>query len=379
LSIESKYDIAIIGGGLAGLALSIQCARMGYRTVLFEKDTYPFHKVCGEYISLESWNFLQDLGLPLSDMQLPIINRVLITTPNGNYIETPLPLGGFGISRYTIDHLLANIARQEGVTVLEATKVTNVIYRNNAFLVFSGKGEIEARVVAGAYGKRGNLDIKWKREFTQVKPNALNHYIAVKYHIRTHHPADLIALHNFEQGYCGISQIEENKYCLCYLTSASNLRKSRNDISIMENNILMRNPFLERIFSNAEWLYEEPLTISRISFNKKTQVENHVLMIGDTAGLIAPLCGNGMSMALHSSKLAFDEMHSFLQGRINRYEMEIQYTQQWEKHFGRRLQAGRLLQRFFGSSTLSNLLIKTVKPFPKFVSFLIQQTHGKPF
>jgi flavin-dependent dehydrogenase len=379
LSLQPKYDIAIIGGGLAGLGLAIQCARAGYKTVLFEKDKYPFHKVCGEYISLESWNFLQDLGLPLSDMQLPIINRLLITTPNGNYFESTLPLGGFGISRYTIDHLLANIARHEGVTVLEETKVVNVVYRNNALVVYSSKGETEVAVAAGAYGKRGNLDVKWKRHFTKVKPNALNHYIAVKYHIRTHHPSDLIALHNFENGYCGISQIEENKYCLCYLTTAANLRKWRNDISSMERNILMKNPFLEKIFSTAEMLYDEPLTISRISFNKKTQVENHVLMIGDTAGLIAPLCGNGMSMALHSSKLAFEEINSFLQNRINRYEMEIQYTEQWEKHFGRRLQAGRFLQTFFGNSKLSNLLIKTVKPFPKFVSFLIQQTHGKPF
>jgi len=290
-----------------------------------------------------------------------------------------LPLGGFGISRYTLDKLLANIAIQEGVTLLEDTKVVNVAYRNNSFLLFSSKGETEATVVAGAWGKRGNLDVKWKRHFTQVKPNKLNHYIAVKYHIRTHHAADLIALHNFENGYCGISQIEENKYCLCYLTTAANLRKSRNDISSMEKDILMKNPFLEKIFSTAEILYEEPLTISRISFNKKTQVENHVLMLGDTAGVIAPLCGNGMSMALHSSKLAFEEINSFLQERINRYEMEIQYTQQWEKHFGRRLQAGRFLQSFFGSSFLSNLLIKTVKPFPKLVSFLIQQTHGKPF
>ena len=379
MNLQPKYDIAIIGGGLAGLGLAIQCARAGYKTALFEREKYPFHKVCGEYISFESWNFLQDLGLPLSDMQLPIINRVLITTPNGNYIESPLSLGGFGISRYTLDHLLANIARQEGVDLFEDCKVMNVAYRNNAFLIFTTKGETEATVAAGAYGKRGNLDIKWKRHFTKVKPNKLNHYIAVKYHIRTHHPADLIALHNFENGYCGISQIEENKYCLCYLTTAANLRNNRNDISSMERNVLMKNPFLEKIFSTAEILYQEPLTISRISFNKKTQVENHVLMIGDTAGLIAPLCGNGMSMALHSSKLAFEEINSFLQQRINRYEMEIQYTQQWEKHFARRLQAGRLLQSFFGSNFLSNLLIKTVKPFPKFVSFLIQQTHGKPF
>src|SRR6185436_6414515 len=128
----------------AGLAMAIQSARAGYKTVLFEREKYPFHKVCGEYISLESWNFLQDLGLPLSDMQLPVINRLLITTPNGNYIESTLPLGGFGISRYTIDKLLADIARQEGVTLLEETKVVNVVYRSNSFLLFTNKGDMEA-------------------------------------------------------------------------------------------------------------------------------------------------------------------------------------------------------------------------------------------
>jgi menaquinone-9 beta-reductase len=379
LSTDTKYDIAIIGGGLAGLALSIQCVRAGFSTILFEREKYPFHKVCGEYISLESWNFLQDLGVPLSDMQLPIISRLMISAPQGNYIESPLPLGGFGISRFTIDQMLANIAQREGVILMEETKVSDVIYRNNSFVIFSGKGEIEATIAAGAYGKRGNLDVKWKRQFTQVKPNKLNHYVGVKYHVRIEHPSDLIALHNFENGYCGISQIEDNTCCLCYLTTAGNLRKSRNDIHAMEKNILGKNPFLDHIFREAEMLYDEPLTISRISFNKKTQVENHVLMIGDSAGMITPLCGNGMSMALHGSKLAFEEISSFLQGKINRYELEIQYTQQWEKQFARRLQAGRFIQRFFGNAALSNFLVSSVKPFPKFISYLIQQTHGKPF
>jgi flavin-dependent dehydrogenase len=47
----TKYDVAIIGGGLAGLSLSIQLAKKNYSVVLFEKEKYPFHKVCGEYIS----------------------------------------------------------------------------------------------------------------------------------------------------------------------------------------------------------------------------------------------------------------------------------------------------------------------------------------
>ena len=62
---KEYYDIGIIGGGLAGLSFAIQSAKSGYNTILFEKETYPYHKVCGEYISLESWPFLEKLGVPL--------------------------------------------------------------------------------------------------------------------------------------------------------------------------------------------------------------------------------------------------------------------------------------------------------------------------
>src|SRR5687768_16661167 len=121
-----EYDVASVGGGLAGLSLAIQCARAGHSTVLFEKETYPFHRVCGEYISFENWNYLEELGIPLSDMNLPIINRLLISSPHGVTIESQLPLGGFGISRYLIDHLLYKIALKEGVHVMQATKVLDI-------------------------------------------------------------------------------------------------------------------------------------------------------------------------------------------------------------------------------------------------------------
>lgn len=80
------FDVAIVGGGLAGLSLSIQLAKAGYSVAVFEKEKYPFHKVCGEYISFESWNFLEELGVPLSDWNLPMIKRLLVSAPDGKDI-----------------------------------------------------------------------------------------------------------------------------------------------------------------------------------------------------------------------------------------------------------------------------------------------------
>ena len=300
---DRHYDIAIIGGGLAGLALAIQSAKQGYAVVLFEKEKYPYHKVCGEYISLESWNFLESLGIPLSKLNLPVIKQLEVSSPNGNIFKHELPLGGFGISRYKLDEMLANIARQHNVLLLEETKVNDVIFKNDAFIIHSSAGEFTSTVAAGCFGKRSNLDVKWNRTFVQQKPNKLNNYIGVKYHININRLADVIALHNFENGYCGISQIEDGKFCLCYLTTAVNLQKSNNSIEEMEKNILCKNPQLKKIFAEAEFLYETPVTISQISFEQKQQVEQHVLMIGDAGGMITPLCGNGMSMAFQSAEL----------------------------------------------------------------------------
>jgi flavin-dependent dehydrogenase len=119
--------------------------------------------------------------------------------------------------------------------------------------------------------------------------------------------------------------------------------------------------------------------MSHISYEKKTQVEGHVLLIGDAAGVVPPLVGNGMSMALHGSKIAFQCIDAFLKGQLARYEMEQEYIDRWNRQFGRRLWTGRFLQRWFSSDRRTNLLLYSLKPFPKFVSFLIRQTHGQPF
>jgi flavin-dependent dehydrogenase len=312
-------------------------------------------------------------------MNLPVISRVQVSAPNGKLLDHKLPLGGFGISRFLLDHRLVQIARNAGVVVKENMKVNDILFDQSGFSVETSQQAYKAKVVCGSFGKRSNIDIRWKRDFSIATKNKLNNYIAVKYHIKTEFPADTIALHNFDNGYCGIVKIEDDKYCLCYLTTANNLHKSKGSVPAMEKTILARNPHLKKIFAASKFLYEAPLTISQISFDKKTQVENHVLMTGDAAGMITPLCGNGMSMALHASKIAASQIDLFLEGSISRAEMEEQYSRQWNRQFSKRLKMGRRIQSLFANKWLTNYFIALVKPFPRLVNFLIRQTHGKPF
>jgi flavin-dependent dehydrogenase len=354
-------------------------SKLGHSVALLEKETYPFHKVCGEYISMESWNFLESLGLPLSAMNLPVINKLILSAPGGAVLKAPLPLGGFGISRYQIDNDLKNIALVSKVAVYEKCKVDEVIFTADAFTIHSNLGNFTSKVCCGTFGKKSNLDIKWKRDFIHHKNNKLSNYVGIKYHIKTNFAFDTIALHNFKDGYCGISKIEADKYCLCYLTNAFNLSNNNNSVEELEQNVLKKNKHLKHIFENSEFLFKAPLTISQVSFNKKSQVHEHILLMGDAAGMITPLCGNGMSMALHGSKIAAALVDDFLNDKINREQLEENYVHQWKKTFSTRLFTGRVIQQFFGKIWVTNFFIGTMKLLPFVTRWVIRQTHGKPF
>src|SRR3954468_21194592 len=143
----SEYDIGIIGGGLAGLSLAVLAVDAGYSVALFEKEEYPFHKVCGEYISLESYDFLQRLGLPLQDWNLPVIKKLQVSDMNGRLYNFPLDLGGFGVSRYCIDNALCELAKQKGVAVFTNEKVNEVSFEGEHHIIQTNKKNVTAKIV----------------------------------------------------------------------------------------------------------------------------------------------------------------------------------------------------------------------------------------
>jgi flavin-dependent dehydrogenase len=376
---SNSYHVAIIGGGLGGLTLAAQLADAGYSCIVFEKNKYPFHKVCGEYVSRESWDFLERLGLRVSHWDLPRIKRLQVTSPNGNLLKNELDPGGFGISRFKLDHELYLLAKQKGACVLENCKVYDCRFENDVFEVKSDKGIYSAQICIGAWGKQSNMDNGLARNFTKAIKKKDKNYIGVKYHIYFPFPEDLIELHNFKDGYCGISRVEKEICCLCYLTTVENLKKYRGDIKKMETEILMKNPALRAYFERGQFLFEEPLTISQIRIGYKSAVENNVLMLGDAAGSIAPLSGNGMSMAMRSSAMLYTLLNQYFQEQINREKLAIRYETFWKKEFKKRVQLSKNLQRLLKNELLTNVTISILKRADFLRKRMIRATHGEPF
>ncbi|TWI00502.1 flavin-dependent dehydrogenase [Flavobacterium tiangeerense] len=367
-------EVLIVGGGLAGLTAAIHLSKIGLQVTVIEKNSFPKHKVCGEYISNEVLPYLNWLDVDISHLNPTHITHLEFSTSSGKTIESKLPLGGFGISRFALDHYLYQIAIKNGCIFLQDT-VAEIVFADNEFNVTTAKNSIlKSEIVIGAFGKRSNIDQKMNRDFITKK----SHWLAVKAHYMGDFPNDLVGLHNFKGGYCGVSKVENDSINICYLADYETFKKYKN-IEEFQSNVLEQNPHLNEIFNKTKMLYEKPLTISQVSFEKKQAVENHILMIGDTAGLIHPLCGNGMAMAIHSAKIISELVDKYYTSEIkSREKLEEKYIKEWNFNFKERLKMGRFLSNILQNQKLSGILMRLLSIFPFLLPKIIKKTHGKP-
>ena len=371
---EANSDILIIGGGLAGLTSAIHLSKFGLKVTLIEKNEFPKHKVCGEYISNEVIPYLNYLAIDISILKPSNITDLEFSNSKGEIISAKLPLGGFGISRYVLDHYLFEKAKELGCKIIQDTVTESRFIENEFHVITNTNLKFKSKVVVGAFGKRSNMDQKLERDFIFKKSS----WLAVKAHYSGIFPNHLVGLHNFEGGYCGVSKVENDKINICYLVNYETFKKYKN-IEEFQSEVVSKNPNLKAVFDKSSLLFEKPLTISQISFEKKTAVENHILMIGDTAGLIHPLCGNGMAMAIHSAKIASELTIAFLDNKIDsRKKLEEKYTQLWNMNFKTRLAMGRFLSRLLVHKKLSAFVMQLLIIFPFLLTFIIKKTHGKP-
>ena len=187
-------EVIIIGGGLAGLTSAIHLSKLGFSVIVIEKNSYPKHKVCGEYISNEVLPYFDWLKINIEELKPTRIKNLQFSSESGRTIETKLPLGGFGISRYTLDFTLYKKALSQNCEIIE-DQVNEVIFKDDFFEVHLGSGKIlTSKVVLGGFGKRSNLDVKMKRNFIEKK----SPWLGVKSHYKGEFDETVVGLNNFK-------------------------------------------------------------------------------------------------------------------------------------------------------------------------------------
>ena len=275
------------------------------------------------------------------------------------------------MSRYALEQALLELALSYGVQLISESaeqleSVEEGVRLQTKLETYHGRAGI------AAYGKRASLDKKLGREFINKKAN----FMAAKWHAIGDFPAELVALHNFPGGYCGVSKVEDDRVNFCFIATYDSFKQHK-EINSFIQQVLTANPHLSKLLQESEMVFDKPLSIAQISFKDKPPVEGHWLMCGDTAGLIHPLSGNGMSMAIRSAELASKEILAFVNNETSLRNMLVGYRRAWHSEFKKRLKIGRLAARVFGSPGLSQFAVNLFKVFPSLLPYFIKQTHGR--
>lgn len=328
--------------------------------------------MCGEYLSAEVAAFFKSEGIDLDELTDYKLSQLTFTTESGKRIQATLPLGGYGISRHKLDYEIYKLVKQRATFLKD--KVISMSQNSASYRVQTASGlQLDCKQAIMATGKRSNLDKNLNREFIDKK----SPWLAVKRHYKYDMPVDQVQLHNFDGGYAGLSKVENGHVNLCYLSTFESFKRYKN-VDAFNESILAQSPHLQEFFENSTPVWEQPIAISQISFEQKKPVEQGIIMIGDTAGLIHPLCGNGMAMAIHSGKLAADAITPYLINQQTHAQSLATYRNLWNTHFKSRLRMGRWLQGILLHPVYTRTAFKLLRIFPALLPIIIKKTHGKP-
>lgn len=371
------YDVIVIGGGLAGCSAALQLARRKYDVLLLEKSTYPRRKLCGEFLSPEAQSSFRQLGA-LEDVRTcgaHPIRQALLTAPNGATWRTELPRTALGFSRYRLDHLLCRHARAAGAEVRTNTTARHVQGSlADGFDVTAGGDHLKGRLVIGAYGRRERLDRTLDRSFFQ-KPSS---YVAFNAHYKGPSPAPngTIELHGVHRGYCGITPIEEGYYNVCWIGRTENLKSADGAPESMLRDLRRQNPVLDTRLQRFTRTSDDFKAVSQIPLRPKRRFADDVCMIGDAAGMIAPLCGDGMAMALQTADLVLPLAADFLDGHRSPKAFREAYQSRWSAAFERRMVLGRWVHWAAFRPFAAAALVHACQLVPPLGRWLIRATRG---
>jgi flavin-dependent dehydrogenase len=338
---DSADQVVIIGAGPAGSTLAALLASRGVRVALFDKETFPRDKLCGEFLSYDALPILGPLGVldAIDGAGAPRIERCRVIGARTYEFDFPHPARG--VSRLFFDDLLVRTAVALGAkirieTVAELPKAT---------------------VIVGAWGRWGRFDQQLSRSFVNVR----DRNFGFKRHYRGAHANGTIDLYSFAQGYLGVNAIEGNLTNICGLVHATRLAGHKGRWDAFIEQLRAEEPRLEELYARHEPAQEHFLSSEPVIFRARSAVEGGVFMIGDASGVIDPLTGNGMAMAIQSALLAAPRILRLLEIPSRRGDIEREYRQVHRKFFAPRIAWSRRVAALLSRPRLLDAALSTVR------------------
>jgi flavin-dependent dehydrogenase len=325
-----EVDVAIIGAGPAGATLAALLARRGVAVALYDRDAFPRDKLCGEFLSYDALPVLDPLGVvdAIDAAGAPRITRGRIVARHATY-DFALPHAARGVSRLFFDDLLVRTAAASGARI--HTETVSELPR--------------AKVVVGAWGRWGRFDQQLRRSFVHVK----DRNFGFKRHYRGTHARDTIELHSFARGYLGVNAVEAGLTNICGLVHASRLAGHKGGWPAFVDGIRAEERTLQALFAAHTPAQEHFLASEPVIFRARSAVEGGVFLVGDASGVIDPLTGNGMAMAVQSALLAAPLLLRLVETPAQRAAIETEYRTRHHRFFAARIawsrRAATLLSR----------------------------------
>lgn len=291
----------VIGGGLAGSMLAIRLASAGREVTLLERERAAHHKVCGEFLSRETVEYLRAADVEPLRLGAATIRLVRLSVKR-KVVETLLPFTALSLSRHILDEALLARAAECGCNVLRGAFVESLVNRDGFWRAELRGGD--SWCAPEAFLASGKHDL---RSFDR-EPYTQGDLVGFKLHWRlaptqTEALREAMELFLFPGGYGGIALVENNTANLCLVVRRSNLRKLGGWNELIAE-LQSTNQNLSLRLENATPLWDRPLAVSAIPYGYIARHSDGLWRLGDQAAVIPSFTGDGMAIALHSAAVA---------------------------------------------------------------------------
>ncbi len=294
-----NLSVLIVGGGLAGLSCAIRMTQMGHKVTLWDKDKSVKRKVCGEYLSPLGVKCAFELGHQdvLKDFE-PIYGMNL-TSPNQAKVETNFPSGyGISLNRKAVEESLWQKAKDLGVSLIRGEMIKEINTSGEGWNINGIYGDL----LVGADGRQSLVAKKlgFQKNSNDKK---ISIHIYVKRKSDFQRRGEMIVLGN--GGYIGINPINSSEDNVSWVGDQSVFKKWKNKESFAQS--LLQHPRLKDLYGE-EAEYGEITSVAKISHRVRDIVTHNAVLIGDAAGFIDPLTGEGMTRAFECTKILSDSL-----------------------------------------------------------------------